>query len=237
MIIEHRQKGYSIIKILIIEDDSELALILTNYLTKYDMEVIGAEDPYLGLSLLTQHSFDLIILDLTLPGMDGLEVIPKIREISNIPIIISSARDDITDKVIGLERGADDYMPKPYDPRELVTRIKTILRRTNNVDNVVTKKEELFVADAKAREIRFKGKSLELTAAEYDILLMLIHHKNGSVSREQLLYESEHIDDDSSIKNIDVIISRIRHKIAKFDSENIYIKPIRGVGYLLSDRV
>jgi two-component system OmpR family response regulator len=201
------------------------------------MEVIGAEDPYLGLSLLTQHSFDLIILDLTLPGMDGLEVIPKIREISNIPIIISSARDDITDKVIGLERGADDYMPKPYDPRELVTRIKTILRRTNNVDNVVTKKEELFVADAKAREIRFKGKSLELTAAEYDILLMLIHHKNGSVSREQLLYESEHIDDDSSIKNIDVIISRIRHKIAKFDSENIYIKPIRGVGYLLSDRV
>jgi two-component system OmpR family response regulator len=201
------------------------------------MEVIGAEDPYLGLSLLTQHSFDLIILDLTLPGMDGLEVIPKIREISNIPIIISSARDDITDKVIGLERGADDYMPKPYDPRELVTRIKTILRRTNSVDNVVAKKEELFVADAKAREIRFKGKSLELTAAEYDILLMLIHHKNGSVSREQLLYESEHIDDDSSIKNIDVIISRIRHKIAKFDSENIYIKPIRGVGYLLSDRV
>jgi len=201
------------------------------------MEVIGAEDPYLGLSLLTQHKFDLIILDLTLPGMDGLEVIPKIREISNIPIIISSARDDITDKVIGLERGADDYMPKPYDPRELVTRIKTILRRTNNMENMVSKREELFVLDPKAREIRFQGKSLELTAAEYDILSMLIQHKNGSVSREQLLYESEHIDDDSSIKNIDVIISRIRHKIAKFDSENIYIKPIRGVGYLLSDRV
>ena len=82
------------------------------------MEVVGAEDPYIGLSLLNQHQFDLIILDLTLPGMDGLEVIPKIRKISNIPIIISSARDDITDKVIGLERGADDYMPKPYDPRD-----------------------------------------------------------------------------------------------------------------------
>ena len=225
------------IKILIIEDDPELALILTNYLTKYDMEVIGAEDPYIGLSLLTQHTFDLIILDLTLPGMDGLEVIPKIREISNIPIIISSARDDITDKVIGLERGADDYMPKPYDPRELVTRIKTILRRTHSSEEKVEKKEELFIADAKAREIRFKGTSLELTAAEYDILLMLIQHKNGSVSREQLLYESEHIDDDSSIKNIDVIISRIRQKIAKIDPDNIYIKPIRGVGYLLTDRV
>jgi len=201
------------------------------------MEVIGAEDPYLGLSLLTQHKFDLIILDLTLPGMDGLEIIPKIRKISNIPIIISSARDDITDKVIGLERGADDYMPKPYDPRELVTRIKTILRRTNNTENIITKKEDIFVVDTKAREILFKGDSLELTAAEYDILRMLIQHKNGSVSREQLLYESEHIDDDSSIKNIDVIISRIRHKITKFDSKNIYIKPIRGVGYLLSDRV
>ena len=225
------------IKILIIEDDPELALILTNYLTKYDMEVIGAEDPYIGLSLLTQHIFDLIILDLTLPGMDGLEVIPKIREISNIPIIISSARDDITDKVIGLERGADDYMPKPYDPRELVTRIKTILRRTHSNREKVEKKVELFIADAKAREIRFKGASLELTAAEYDILLMLIQHKNGSVSREQLLYESEHIDDDSSIKNIDVIISRIRQKIVKVDPDNIYIKPIRGIGYLLTDRV
>lgn len=225
------------IKILIIEDDSELALILTNYLTKYDMEVIGAEDPYLGLSLLTQHSFDLIILDLTLPGIDGLEVIPKIREMTNIPIIISSARDDITDKVIGMERGADDYMPKPYDPRELVTRIKTILRRTNSVEEKEVKKEELFVLNAKAREIRFKGASLELTAAEFDILSMLIQHKNGSVSREQLLYESEHIDDDSSIKNIDVIISRIRQKIVKVDPDNIYIKPIRGVGYLLTDRV
>jgi len=201
------------------------------------MSVIGAEDPFMGLSLLTQHSFDLIILDLTLPGMDGLEVIPKIRQISNIPIIISSARDDITDKVIGMERGADDYMPKPYDPRELVSRIKTILRRTHSVDQKAIKKEELFVVIPKAREIIFKGKSLALTAAEYDILQMLIQHKNGSVSREQLLYESEHIDDDSSVKNIDVIISRIRHKIAKVDANNIYIKPIRGVGYLLTDRV
>ena len=223
------------IKILIIEDDTELALILTNYLTKYDMEVIGAEDPYIGLSLLTQHEFDLVILDLTLPGMDGLEVIQKIREISNIPIIISSARDDITDKVIGMERGADDYMPKPYDPRELVSRIKTILRRTHHIEE--SKKEpELFIADSKAHTITFKGELLELTAAEYDILSMLIQHKNGSVSREQLLYESEHIDDDSSIKNIDVIISRIRQKIAKIDPDHIYIKPIRGVGYLLTDR-
>lgn len=222
---------------MLIEDDPELSLILTNYLTKYDMEVIGAEDPYIGLSLLTQHQFDLVILDLTLPGMDGLEMIPKIREYSNIPIIISSARDDITDKVIGLERGADDYMPKPYDPRELVTRIKTILRRTHTADEAKSNGDELFKVDSDSRTIIFENILLDLTAAEYDVLSMLVAHKNGSVSREQLLYESEHIDDDSSIKNIDVIISRIRHKIAVIDKEHAYIKPIRGVGYLLTTNV
>ena len=224
-------------KILIIEDDVELSMILSNYLTKYDMEVISAEEPYLGMSLLTQHDFDLIILDLTLPGMDGLEVVQKIRETSNIPIIISSARDDITDKVIGLERGADDYMPKPYDPRELVTRIKTIPRRTNTPKEPKVDKEDIFLLDIQGRVIEFKKTMLDLTAAEFDVLSMLIQHKNGSVSREQLIYESEHIDDESSIKNIDVIISRIRNKIAAIDNEHTYIKPVRGVGYLLTDRV
>jgi len=200
------------------------------------MEVIGAEDPFIGLSLLTQHVFDLIILDLTLPGMDGLEVISKIREVTNIPIIISSARDDITDKIIGLERGADDYMPKPYDPRELVTRIKTILRRTHTAPESTKTQTPVFVVDNNSKMIMFKDEMLKLTAAEFDILSMLIKHKNGSVSREQLLYESEHIDDESSVKNIDVIISRIRQKIAKIDSEKSYIKPIRGVGYMLTDR-
>lgn len=224
-------------KILIIEDDVELSMILSSYLTKHGMEVISAEEPYLGMSLLTQHDFDLIILDLTLPGMDGLEVVGKIRESSNIPIIISSARDDITDKVIGLERGADDYMPKPYDPRELVTRIKTILRRTHVAMEPKETKEEIFSLDQRGRVIEFKGTMLDLTAAEFDVLAMLIQHKNGSVSREQLIYESEHIDDESSIKNIDVIISRIRNKIAALDDTHTYIKPVRGVGYLLTDRV
>jgi len=225
-------------KILIIEDDPELSMILTSYLEKHGMEVISAEDPYLGLSLLTQNAIDLVILDLTLPGMDGLEVVEKIRAESNVPIIISSARDDITDKVIGLERGADDYMPKPYDPRELVTRIKTILRRTGAAKEGKSAEEEaIFDVDIKGRVILFRGRPLDLTAAEFDVLSMLVQHKNGSVSREQLLYESEHIDDESSIKNIDVIISRIRHKIAEVDSDHVYIKPVRGVGYLLTDRV
>jgi len=221
------------IKVLIIEDDPDLLMTLSLYLKKYGIETECAEDPYIGLSLLTQHKFDLIILDLTLPGMDGLEVIQKIRENSNIPIIISSARNDLTDKVIGLERGADDYMPKPYDPRELVTRIKTILRRTNAINDKIDDGE--FIVDRQGHTIKFKNKTLELTAAEFDILEILINNKNSAISREQLLYDSKHIDDSSSIKNIDVIISRIRNKLAKVDDSKSYVKPVRGVGYMLID--
>lgn len=199
------------------------------------MKVTIAEEPFMGLSLITQNEFDLIILDLTLPEIDGLEVISKIREISNIPIIISSARDDITDKVIGLERGADDYMPKPYDPRELVTRIKTILRRTHT-SSLPKESTSAFQIDLTTRMAMFKDEPLELTAAEFDLLSILFQNKKSPVSREQLLYESEHIDDESSIKNIDVIVSRIRQKLSKIDSQHTYIKPVRGVGYMLSER-
>jgi two-component system OmpR family response regulator len=218
-----------------IEDDYELSQILTEYLNKFNIDVVSAEEPYIGLSLLTQHDFDLIILDLTLPGIDGLEIIPKIRKHSVIPIIVSSARDDITDKVVAMERGADDYMPKPYDPRELVTRIKTILRRVQPQSS--QEEKVLFKLNSKARNITFNNKLLELTAAEFDILSILITHKNSAVSREQLLYESTHIDDNSSIKNIDVMISRIRHKLSLIDDKHSYIKPVRGIGYLLTEKV
>jgi len=218
-----------------IEDDYELSQILSEYLNQYNIKVSAAEEPYIGLSMLTQEEFDLIILDLTLPGIDGLEVIPKIRESSDIPIIISSARNDITDKVIAMERGADDYMPKPYDPRELVTRIKAILRRTQ--EKTVPKERSIFELNIKARTITFNNRLLELTAAEFDILSLLINHKDTAVSREQLLYNSVHIDDNSSIKNIDVMISRIRHKLSTINSDHSYIKPVRGIGYLLTEKV
>jgi len=210
-----------------IEDDYEIAQILTEYLSKFDIKVTSVEEPYIGLSHLTQEEFDLLILDLTLPGIDGLEVIPKIRKTSSIPIIVSSARDDITDKVIAMERGADDYMP---------TRIKTILRRTQN-SHETEKTDTLFQLNTEARSVIFKNIMMELTAAEYEILAILIQHADSAISREQLLYDSEHIDDNSSIKNIDVIISRIRQKIALIDPANSYIKPVRGIGYLLTEKI
>jgi two-component system OmpR family response regulator len=223
------------VKVLMIEDDLELAEVLTKYLKKFDIDVDIAEEPFIGLSMLEVNSYELLILDLTLPGLDGLELIPKIREKSDIPIIISSARDDILDKVMGLERGADDYLPKPYNPRELEARIKTILRRKSAISAIDAqkKKEEIFDLNEDAMQIRFKGELLQLTPAEYDILSMLIKNKGGVISRDRFLYESENIDDDSSLKNIDVMISRIRSKISKIDDSFTYIKPARGIGYQL----
>ena len=219
-----------------IEDDLELAQIITEYLSSFDIEVINTDSPYKGLSLLSVHKdFNLLILDLTLPEIDGLELIPKVREKSSIPIIISSARDDILDKVMGLERGADDYLPKPYNPRELQARIKTILKRVGSNTNsaAAAKKESTFEIRDNDMQIFFKGQPLTLTLAEYDILKLLISRNGGVVAREDFIYASDNIEDDSSLKNIDVIISRIRSKIAKLDDSRAYIKSVRGIGYQL----
>ena len=116
------------INVLMIEDDPEFAQILSEYLSDFNIKVTNFEDPYLGLSAGVKN-FDLLILDLTLPGMDGLEVCKEIRSKYNIPIIISSARSDISDKVVGLQLGADDYLPKPYDPKEMYARIMSLIRR------------------------------------------------------------------------------------------------------------
>lgn len=217
-----------------IEDDLELAQIIANYLKSFDIDVTNTDSPYTGLSMIkTNKEYKLLILDLTLPEIDGLELIPKIRDISNIPIIISSARDDILDKVMGLERGADDYLPKPYNPRELQARIKAILKRLN-VEPIVQKTKSIFELKLDDMQILFKEKVLELTMGEFDILRLLVQRKGGVVAREDFIYDSLHIEDDSSLKNIDVIISRIRNKISLIDNSRTYIKSVRGIGYQLT---
>ncbi|WP_228254362.1 response regulator transcription factor [Halarcobacter bivalviorum] len=222
------------IQVLMIEDDLELAQIITEYLASQDIEVTNTDSPYNGLSMLNLKKYELIILDLTLPEIDGLEVIPKIREKSDIPIIISSARDDILDKVMGLERGADDYLPKPYNPRELQARIKAILKRTTNIDKKKEdEKKSDFILKEDDMQITFKNEILNLTLAEYDILKLLIQRNGAVIAREDFIYASDHIEDDSSLKNIDVMISRIRTKISKVDDSKTYIKSVRGIGYQL----
>ncbi|ARU47855.1 Sensory transduction protein regX3 [Sulfurospirillum diekertiae] len=220
------------INVLMIEDDTEFAEILSEYLAKYNIKITNFEDPYLGLSAGVKK-YDLLILDLTLPGMDGLEVCKEIVAQYDIPIIISSARSDISDKVIGLQIGADDYLPKPYDPKEMYARIQSLIRRYKKKLNVRrTAKSQCFLVDEKRHEISFKGEVLNLTPAEYEILSYMIRQNGFSISREQLVYNCKSLKDKGS-KSLDVIIGRLRTKIGDDSKSPEYIHSVRGIGYKL----
>ena len=214
-----------------VEDDSELAEVLSQYLKKFNIHVTNYEDPFLALSALKLSSYDLVILDLTLPGMDGLDVCKKILSYHDIPIIISSARSDITDKVIALQLGADDYLPKPYDPRELEIRIRTILRRYNKSleEKEITK---TFVLNEEKREIRKNAEVIKLTAAEYEVLSLFLKRVDFIISREDIFENSNLLNSDyDNVGSLSVIINRIRHKIEDNSKSPKYLHTIRGMGY------
>ena len=220
------------VNVLMIEDDPEFATLLSEYLSKFNIKVTNYEDPYLGLSAGIKN-FDLLILDLTLPGIDGLEVCKEIREKYDIPIIISSARSDVSDRIVGLQIGADDYMPKPYDPKEMHARIMSLIRRyrkTAEKEEVVA--DSVFRIDEKRHEIYFEDEALTLTPAEYEILEYLIKQHSFSVSREQLVYNCKSLKDKDS-KSLDVIIGRLRTKIGDSSKNPKYIFSVRGIGYKL----
>ncbi len=218
------------IKILMIEDDLELAEILTEFLEQYEFDVTTEDDPFKALSILKLQEFDVVILDLTLPGMDGLEVCEAIRERQNIPIIISSARSDVTDKVTALELGADDYLPKPYDPRELEARIHSVLRRYDSKTAEQASEESSdFTLDESAMQIKYKGRALDLTNAEFGILSYMVKKQGMVVSREDIIHNVSAINEDSSNKSIDVMVGRIRTKLG----DKTLIESVRGIGYKL----
>lgn len=210
-----------------IEDDAEFAELLSEYLAQYDIKVTNFEDPYLGLSAGIKK-YDLLILDLTLPGMDGLEVCKEVVEKYDIPIIISSARSDINDKVEGFALGADDYLPKPYDPKEMYARITSLLRRYSKSGNgeIATPKSDF---EFRGDTIYFKGEALSLTPAEFEVLSLLVKHQGITQSREQIINTSGAMSIDSQGKSLDVIISKIRTKLG----DNKRIQAVRGVGYKL----
>jgi len=217
-----------------VEDDLELADVLTQYLKQYNIEVTNYEEPFLALSSLKINKYDLIILDLTLPGMDGLDVCKEIVKNFDIPIIISSARSDITDKVTALQLGADDYLPKPYDPRELEVRIKTILRRFNNHQNDEQNStiQATFNLDTDKKEITKNGKYIKLTAAEYEVLSLMIKREGFVISREDIFENSDLLNSDyENSGSLAVIINRIRQKIEDNPKEPQYLHTIRGMGY------
>jgi two-component system OmpR family response regulator len=218
-----------------VEDDIELAGILTEYLAKFNIEVENFDDPFLALSTISlkYKQYDLIILDLTLPGLDGLEVCKELVSKYDIPIIISSARSDITDKVTALEIGADDYLPKPYDPRELEVRIKTILRRYNKEVKQLEQniKNEVFIYNKEKQEITKNGEYIKFTAAEFQIMALMVERKGFVVSRYDILENTDLNDEHSG--SIAVLINRIRTKIEENPKEPKYFLTIRGMGYKL----
>lgn len=220
------------IKIAMVEDDLELADILTQYLSQFNIEVTNFEEPFLALSSLRLNKYDLIILDLTLPGMDGLDVCKLIVKDYDIPIIISSARSDITDKVTALQLGADDYLPKPYDPRELEVRIKTILRRFNKINSDEVSNSKIFVLDEDKKEITKNGNYVKLTAAEYEVLSLFIKRENFVISREEIFENSDLLkNQDHESGSLAVIINRIRQKIEDNPKDVKYLHTLRGMGY------
>ena len=220
------------IKIAMIEDDLELAEVLSLYLKQFNIEVVNFEEPFLALSSLKLQKFDLLILDLTLPGMDGLDVCKRVVDEFNIPIIISSARSDISDKVTALKLGADDYLPKPYDPRELEVRIRTILRRFNKSYEKESNIKKTFILDEEKKDITKDGISIKLTAAEFEILSLFIKREGFIVSRDDIFENSDILNSDyESSGSLAVIINRIRHKIEDNQKEPKYLQTIRGMGY------
>lgn len=220
------------IPIAMVEDDTELAEVLIQYLKQFNIEVTNFEEPFLALSSLKLKKYELIILDLTLPGMDGLDVCKIIVKDFDIPIIISSARSDITDKVIALQLGADDYLPKPYDPRELEVRIKTILRRYNKIQEPQEISNKLFILDENKKEITKNKKYVKLTAAEFEVLSLLIKREGFIVSREDIFDNSDLLNQDyDNSGSLAVIINRIRHKIEDNVKAPIHLQTIRGMGY------
>ena len=215
------------VKVLMIEDGTEFAELLTEYLNEFNIEVTNFEDPFLGLSAGVKK-YDLIILDLTLPGMDGLEVCEELVRKYDVPVIISSARSDINDKVESFNLGAYDYLPKPYDPKEMYARVMSILKR---VSAKKKSDKELMQGDfdIKGDTIYYKKAPLTLTPAEYEVLSLLVKNQGMTQSREQIINTSATMSIDSQGKSLDVIISKIRSKIG--DTKKI--QAVRGVGYKL----
>ncbi|MGB6019546.1 MAG: response regulator transcription factor [Sulfurimonadaceae bacterium] len=220
------------IKVLLIEDDAEITALLTTFLERYAMEVIAYENPVPALNSFSIESYDVVLLDLTLPEIDGLEVCRRIREKHDIPIIISSARHDLADKVVALDYGADDYLPKPYEPRELVARIQSHVRR---YAGSLSKQPSHFAIDSERMHITKDGVTLDLTLAEYELLSLLIKNAQKVISRDFIANNVNAISWESSDRSIDVLMSRIRHKIEDDPKKPVFIHSIRSVGYKFTE--
>jgi len=214
--------------ILLIDDDKRLAELLGRYFSNYELELAGAVRPSDGLRLLAEQTFELVILDIMLPEVDGFEVCKEIRKTSEVPIIMLTARGEVMDRIVGLELGADDYLPKPFEPRELVARIHSILKRSHQPENT----QDLITVDALSldtfkRSVQLDGQPLDLSSSEYLLLELFVRHPGKVFDRDEILKQLKGIDADIYSRAVDILVSRLRQKLKPHDM----IQTIRGQGY------
>lgn len=216
-------------KVLLIEDDLALQELILSFLESYGFEAHGYADPKKALECLLENKevFDIVVLDLMLPGMDGFDVAKMIKSQLDIPIIISSARTDIGNKIYGYDLGADDYLDKPYEPRELVLRIEAVLRRYGRKNELVVSD---FTIDESSKSVMLEGYPIDLTRIEFDIFVLLAKNKGKNLSRDQII-GALGLGDETKHRTIDMHISNIRLKIADDAKEPRYIKSVWGIGY------
>jgi len=219
-------------KILIIDDDEKLNRLLTDYLSKMGFTVLTSTLPSAGLEKLEEETPDLVILDVMLPEMDGFEVCRTIRQSSSVPVVMLTARGEVMDRVVGLEIGADDYLPKPFEPRELVARIQAILRRIQTKSKSGIKTIGALCIDSHKYEVRVDDKLVHLTLNEFECLVLLVKNKGKVLNRDQIIEELRGIEWDAFNRSVDITMSRLRQKLGDDPKNPRFIKTIWGTGYL-----
>ncbi|HIA57590.1 MAG TPA: response regulator transcription factor [Candidatus Lambdaproteobacteria bacterium] len=219
-------------RILIIDDDEKLNRLLTVYLGKMGFEVLTATLPSQGLEKLESEVPDLVILDVMLPEMDGFEVCRAIRQSSTVPVIMLTARGEVMDRVVGLELGADDYLPKPFEPRELVARIQSVLRRVQAKSSSGVKKIGNLSIDFHKLEVTVDNKPAGLTSSEFECLVLLVKNSGKVLNRDQIIEHLRGIEWDAFNRSVDITMSRLRQKLGDDPKNPRFIKTIWGTGYL-----
>jgi DNA-binding response OmpR family regulator len=222
------------LRALLIDDDARLCELLREYLRTNGVELGYASGGRQGLDRLGADSFDAVLLDVMMPDLDGLEVLRRIRERSRIPVIMLTAKGDETDRVVGLELGADDYIAKPFSPRELVARLRAVLRRTQPEFTSERLSAGGVVVEVEARLVTVGGKAIELTGIEFDLLVALLRRAGRVVPRSSLLELAGRGDVTVNERAVDVHVSHLRKKLGDDSRSPRLIQTVRGVGYVLS---
>ncbi len=219
-------------KILLIDDDEKLGGLLGSYFKRFDLDLVSATRPSKGLELLSKEKPDLVILDVMLPEQDGFEVCRSIRKSNSVPIIMLTARGEVTDRIVGLEIGADDYLPKPFEPRELVARIQNVLRRADSpkVEEGQIRFKDLVI-NLDHHTIELEGETMDLTTMEYQLLVLLARHPERTYTRDEILNELRGIDAQLFSRSVDIMVSRLRHKLKDTSKHPRFIRTVWGTGY------